>query len=213
MIIPPTALTVAPGVVPSQQTQTRQPDQAAPLSPSPAQLAFMRSMSGSTTVNYTLDFLKQAATTFTSKKVDEKALSAVTTITGQKAPVSYPDARRLLASWYSLLGSDARAAAGGTLASLAPGIDTARLAASSIPSEGGGGVSPSAEALAEAAKIPTSSVKDALMGLLDAMDPSLYSKAGEVAMKAQLTENIIIEGMPLMSYLISQAKEALQQGS
>lgn len=173
----------------------------------------MRSMSGSTTVNYTLDFLKQAATTFTSKKVDEVALSAVTAVTGQQAPVTYPDARRLLASWFSLLGSDARAAAGKAISSLAPGIDTDKLASTAMPTVGGSGSTPSAEALGEAAKIPTSSVKDALMGLLDTMDPSLYAKAGEVAMKAQMTENIIIEGMPLMSYLISQAKEALQQGS
>lgn len=210
MILSTTAVPLS-GMSSSQSTQ--QPDSTAPLAPTPSQLAFMRSMSGTTMVNYTLDFLKQAATTFTSKKIDEQALSKLAATTGEPAPISYPDARRMLATWFSLLGSDGQTAAAKSLATLAPGIDPAKLASRMVSPTGETTSSPSPEALAEAAKIPTSSVKDALMGLLDTMDPSLYPKAGEVAMNAQLTQNIVVEGMPLISYLIQQAKEALQEGS
>ena len=210
MIFPTTAVPLS-GMTSTQPTQ--QPDSTAPLTPTPAQLAFMRSMSGPTTVNYTLDFLKKAASTFTSKKVDEQALSKLSAITGEPAPVSYPDARRMLATWFSLLGPDGQAAAAKSLAALAPGIDPSKLASRIVSPTGESTLSPSPEAMAEAAKIPTSSVKDAIMGLLDTMDPSLYPKAGEVAMNAQLTQNIITGGMPLLSYLTQQAKEALQEGS
>jgi len=181
---------------------------ATPVDPTPAQQKFLQAMAAGNvapttspyTVNYTEQYLQDVAQNLTSAKV-----------TSQTA-VAYPQARRMLAGWYSLLSPQEQAVASAKLASFAPDLNTSALAQQDTSKTGASalpGVSPSDTAMTEADKIPNSSVNEAMNAVISAMDPTLYQSAGKIAMNSQLISSIISEGMTLIGYLTQNAKDAI----
>jgi len=154
------------------------------------------------TITYTAEYLQAFVKSMTSQKV---------TSTPSAGDTTYPTARNLLASWFSLLSPQEQAVAAQQLQQLAPGINTSALAAQgSIATGSLSGSHPTQQALTEAAKIPTGSVATALDNVIDAMDPSLYNQAGTLAMNYQMATNVVVDGMPLLSFVNQTAVEALQ---
>jgi len=189
-------------------------------SPTAAQQSFMQAMSGTSSlspvssissslggpgssINYTAEYLQAFAQSMTSQKVPSTPVPGDTT---------YPAARRLLASWFSLLTPEEQAVASQQLQQLAPGLNPSALASQGQPRPGSlPGTNPTPEALAQAAQIPTTSVAAALNEVIAAMDPSQYNPAGMLAMNYQMAMNVIVDGMPLLSYVNQAAVEALQE--
>ena len=179
-----------------------------PVDPTQAQQQFLKAMAAGTvapttspyTVNYTEQYLQDVAQNLTSA-----------TVTSPTA-VAYPQARSILAGWYSMLSPQEQAAATAQLRSLAPDInssalaqqDTSKAGPSAIP-----GGSPSSAAMAEADKIPNGAVQQAMNAVIAAMDPSLYAAAGKIAMNSQLISSIISQGITLIGYLTQNAKDAI----
>jgi len=181
---------------------------ATPVDPTPDQQKFLQAMAAGNvapatspyTVNYTEQYLQDVAKNLTSA-----------TVTDPKA-VAYPQARRMLAGWYSLLSPQEQTVASAKLSPFAPGLNASALA-SQDASKGGPsaipGGNPSDTAMAEADKIPNSSVQEAMNAVISAMDPTLYQSAGKIAMNSQLISSIISEGITLIGYLTQNAKDAL----
>jgi hypothetical protein len=153
-------------------------------------------------ITYTAEYLQAFAQSMTSQKVPSTPVEGDTT---------YPAARHLLASWFSLLTPEEQAVASPQLQELAPGLNPSALASQDTLHPGSlAGSAPTQEALAQAAEIPTTSVAAALNDVIAAMDPSLYNGAGRLAMNYQMATNVIVDGMPLLSYVNQTAVEALQ---
>lgn len=193
----------------------------APISnPTAAQQSFMQAMTETSAVspvtsisssqtgrgnsiNYTAEYLQAFAKSMTSQKVPSTPVSGDTT---------YPAARHLLASWFSLLTPEEQAVATQRLQEIAPGLSPSVLASQGQPHPGSpAGSAPTQDALAQSAQIPTGSVATALNDVIAAMDPSLYNVAGQLAMNYQMATNVIVDGMPLLSYVNQAAVETLQE--
>jgi hypothetical protein len=181
---------------------------ATPVDPTSAQQQFLQAMSAGNvapttnpySVNYTEQYLQDVAQNLTSA-----------TVTSQTA-TAYPQARAILAGWYSLLTPQEQATAASQLSAISPGINTSTLAQQDTTNAGPSalpGGNPSAAAKAEADKIPNASVNQALNDVISAMDPSLYPAAGKIAMNSQLISSIISEGITLIGYLTQNAKDAI----
>lgn len=181
---------------------------ASPVDPTPAQQQFLQAMAAGSvppstspyTVNYTEQYLQEVAKNLTSA-----------TVTDPNA-VAYPQARRMLAGWYSLLTPQEQTVASARLTGLAPGLNASALASQDTSKAGPSAIpggNPSASALAEADKIPNSSVQEAMNAVIAAMDPTLYQSAGKIAMNSQLISSIISEGITLIGYLTQNAKDAI----
>jgi hypothetical protein len=185
---------------------------ATPVDPTPAQQQFLQAMSEGTvapttspyTVNYTEQYLQEVAKNLTSATVTDPA------------SVAYPQARRMLAGWYSLLSPQEQTVATAQLRSLAPDINPSALAQQDASKAGPSAIpggSPSSAAMAEADKIPNGVVQQAMNDVVSAMDPSLYPAAGKIAMNSQLISSIISEGITLIGYLTQNAKDAINGNS
>ena len=183
-----------------------------PVDPTPAQQKFLQAMSAGTvapttspyTVNYTEQYLQDVAKTLTSATVTDPTA------------VAYPQARRMLAGWYSLLSPQEQSVAASKLSALAPGLKSPALAEQDASKAGPSalpGGNPSATAMAEADKIPNGAVQQAMNDVVAAMDPSLYEAAGKIAMNSQLISSIISEGITLIGYLTQNAKDAINGNS
>ena len=188
--------------------------------PTAAQQSFMQAMSETSaitpvtsmsssqggqggSITYTDKYLQAFAQSMTSQKVPSTPVPGDTT---------YPAARHLLASWFSLLTPEEQAVALPQLQQLVPGLNPSALASQDPLHPGSlAGSAPTQEALAQASQIPTGSVATALNDVIAAMDPSHYNPAGMLAMNYQMATNVIVDGMPLLSYVNQAAVEALQE--